>query len=74
MILIGVEFFTLFERKILCYSQCPKDFNKSGCLGLAQPSRDAIKMLSKELIIPNISNCILHYCSAFFLIIIFSLL
>merc|ERR1712044_91785 len=56
LILINVAFVTLFERKILGYSQIRKGPNKVRIIGLIQPFNDAIKLFSKELVIPNQSN------------------
>merc|ERR1712183_547204 len=55
-ILVNVAFVTLLERKILGYSQLRKGPNKVRIIGLAQPFNDAIKLFSKELVFPNISN------------------
>merc|ERR1712227_232365 len=55
-ILINVAFITLLERKILGYSQIRKGPNKVSIVGLIQPFNDAIKLFSKEIILPNLSN------------------
>lgn len=55
-VLINVAFITLFERKILGYSQLRKGPNKVGIIGFIQPFNDAIKLFSKEFITPSSRN------------------
>jgi NADH:ubiquinone oxidoreductase subunit H len=47
-ILLSIAYFTLFERKILSYSQSRVGPNKSGGLGLLQPVLDGVKLIGKE--------------------------
>jgi len=47
--LIGVAFFTLFERKLLGYLHVRLGPNKVGFYGILQPFRDAIKLFRKEI-------------------------
>lgn len=48
IILLGIAFFTLLERKILGYSQLRKGPNKVSVIGLLQPIADAIKLFLKQ--------------------------
>src|ERR1700749_1573534 len=55
-LLIGVAYLTYAERKVLAAMQLRKGPNVVGPFGIWQPFADAIKMLTKETIIPSGSN------------------
>jgi NADH-quinone oxidoreductase subunit H len=55
-VIISVAFTTYFERKIIGYMQGRIGPNRVGPLGLGQPFADVIKLLVKEVIIPEKSN------------------
>ena len=58
-VLIGVAYLTYAERKVLAAIQLRKGPNVVGPFGLLQPFADAIKMLTKETIIPSGANRVL---------------
>jgi len=55
-LLIAVAYLTLAERKILGAFQKRKGPNVVGIYGLLQPFADGIKLILKEIIIPNTAN------------------
>jgi NADH-quinone oxidoreductase subunit H len=58
-LLIGVAYLTYAERKVLAAMQLRKGPNVTGPFGLWQPFADALKMLTKETIIPDGANRVL---------------
>lgn len=70
LVIVGVAYLTLLERKVLGYIQNRKGPNKVGFIGIFQPFRDAIKLLRKEIFFIFKSNYILYYISPMVIFII----
>ncbi len=58
-LLISVAFLTLAERKVMAAMQLRRGPNVVGPFGLLQPFADALKMITKETIIPSGANRVL---------------
>ena len=65
-ILLAVAFFTVFERKVLASMQRRRGPNVVGIYGLLQAIADAVKLLSKETLVPASSNLYIFLISPIF--------
>jgi NADH-quinone oxidoreductase subunit H len=57
----AVAYLTLWERKAIGFTQIRLGPNRIGPLGLLQPIADALKLLTKEIILPTVANRGLFY-------------
>jgi len=73
LVLVYLAYMTLAERKIIGWMQHRPGPNRAGPWGILQPISDAIKLATKELIVPNGANRVVFLlapvvCLAFALI------
>ena len=64
-LLLGVAYLTLAERKVMAAMQLRKGPNVNGPFGVLQAFADAIKMLTKETVIPAGANRMLFLFAPF---------
>ncbi|GAB6966396.1 NADH-quinone oxidoreductase subunit NuoH [Komagataeibacter kakiaceti JCM 25156] len=64
-LLLGVAYLTLAERKVMAAMQLRKGPNVNGPFGVLQAFADAIKMLTKETVIPSGANRVLFLFAPF---------
>jgi NADH-quinone oxidoreductase subunit H len=60
-VLLSMAYLTYAERKVLAAMQMRKGPNVVGPFGLLQPFADALKMLTKETVVPAGANRILYF-------------
>lgn len=58
-LLLTIAYLTLAERKVIAAIQLRRGPNRVGPFGLLQPIADGLKLLHKEIIIPQASNSLL---------------
>jgi NADH-quinone oxidoreductase subunit H len=55
-LMLAVAYLTLWERKAIGFTQIRIGPNRIGPLGLLQPIADALKLMTKEIILPTVAN------------------
>ena len=61
VVLVGVAYLMLWERRLLAFMQVRLGPNRVGPLGLLHPIADSIKLLIKEIIRPDRSDKAMYY-------------
>jgi NADH:ubiquinone oxidoreductase subunit H len=59
-VMVGVEFLTLLERRVLGYIHISKGRNKVGFIGILQPFTDVIRLFTREQYLSLISNYLIY--------------
>lgn len=65
-LLLGIAYFTLYERQILAALQRRQGPNIVGFYGLFQPLADGFKLLLKESVLPKSSNVLIFSLAPIF--------